>query len=80
MNAIDETIASEPSPQPSLSLENLAGDAYLKVDFTEFGYVEYKRDDPMNGWGLRSIFPEKLEAEGPTHWSRNPIDLALGLI
>jgi hypothetical protein len=45
MNAAYETIAPESSPQPSLSSENLAGGAYLKIDFAEFGYVEYKRDE-----------------------------------
>ncbi len=42
MNSICETVPSESFPWPELSLANIAGDAYLKIDSAEFGYVEYK--------------------------------------
>ena len=42
MNSIYETIPSESAPPPGLSLENIAGDAYLKIEFADFGYAEYK--------------------------------------
>jgi hypothetical protein len=42
MNSKQETIPLESFPRPGLSLENVAGDAYLKIDSAEFGYVEYK--------------------------------------
>ena len=42
MNSIDEAISLESFPPLGLSLETIAGDAYLKIDSAEFGYVEYK--------------------------------------
>ena len=42
MNSIFENIPLEPIPLPELSLEHIAGEAYLKMDSAEFGYVEYK--------------------------------------
>jgi len=42
MNSIFETIPLESLPLPGLSLENIAGEAYLKIDSAEFGFVEYK--------------------------------------
>jgi len=56
MNAAYETLAPESSPQASLSSENLAGDAYLKIDFAQFGYVEYKRDDPVDRLPVLGVF------------------------
>lgn len=56
MNAASETVAPESSPQASLSSENIAGDAYLKIDFAEFGYVEYKRDDPVDRLPVLGVF------------------------
>ena len=42
MNAIHETIPLESFPPPGLSMENIAGNIYLKIDSAEFGYVQYK--------------------------------------
>jgi hypothetical protein len=61
MNTAYETIEPEFSPQACLSSENLSGDAYLKIDFAEFGYVEYKRDDPVDGLHVLGVFEEGLE-------------------
>ena len=61
MNTSYETIAPESSPHASLSSENLAGDAYLKIDFAEFGYVEYKRDDSVDGLPDLGVFEEGSE-------------------
>jgi hypothetical protein len=78
MNTAYETIAPESSPQASLSSENLAGDAYLKIDFAEFGYVEYKRDDPVDGLHVLGVFEEASEAGSQSRPSNNSIELALG--
>jgi hypothetical protein len=78
MNAAYETLAPESSPQASLSSENLAGDAYLKIDFAEFGYVEYKRDDPADGLHVLSVFEEGSEAGSQSRPPNNSIELALG--
>ena len=61
MNPVYETIPSESSPLPALRLENLAGDTYLKIDFAEFGYVEYKRDDLADDLNVLGVF----EVENP---------------
>jgi hypothetical protein len=77
MNAAYETIAPESSPQASLSSENLAGDAYLKIDFAEFGYVEYKRDDPVDGLRVLGVFEEGSETGSQSRPPNNSIELAL---